>query len=69
MDMHGCIYGSRLYFTSSIGCRRFGAINIESHEIEFIQEIETDAKPISIQYCNSKLYILDSDKILRIYEE
>jgi outer membrane protein assembly factor BamB len=68
------LYGDGLYFTSDYvenyyDCQ-FGKINIQTHEIEFIQRLDVPAgttghPPI---YHNRRLYIKDSSNTLHIYE-
>jgi outer membrane protein assembly factor BamB len=69
------LYGDGLYFTSDYvenhyDCQ-FGKINIDNHEIEFIQKLDvaegvTAAPPI---YNEGRLYIKDSLNTLHIYEQ
>ena len=70
-SFNNTIGGNRLWFVSGRGEKtKFGAINIETSEMEFVQDYPLDedfqfSKPI---YHNNKLYLLDSNKILRVFE-
>ena len=67
--------GDGLYFTSNERQIKFGKINIQNYEIEFVQELIEDKERIGRASAhkpichNGRLYILDSVETLHIFEE
>jgi len=71
---HNTIADNRLWFVGNSrhsGLAKFGAVNIKTSEMEFVQDFQLDKggqfdKPV---YHNGKLYLLDSwNKILYVFE-
>ena len=67
--------GDGLYFTSNERQIKFGKINIQNYEIEFVQELIEDKERIGRASAhkpichNGRLYVLDSVETLHIFEE
>ena len=71
------IADGRLWFISGEGKysdrnTKFGAINLETSEMDFIQDFSLDkgGMPDKPVFCNGKLYLLDKwNKVLHVFEE
>jgi len=72
-DLHrNSISDGRLWFVSGYGENaKFGAININTHEVEFIQDypLELDYRFHKIIFHQNKLYVSDSGNTLHIFEK
>lgn len=65
------IYDNKLWFVSGRGENaKFGALNIKTHEIEFIQDypLENGGEFDKIVYHKDKLYLRDNNNVLHIFE-
>jgi len=77
-----CITATHYYFisnvigdgsgTASIREIHLGCINLENHEIEWVEKIDSVRESISVykkpELINNRLYLLDEEKTLSIYE-
>lgn len=63
--------GNGLYFVSWLEPTKFGKVNIQTHEIEFLQELKTKkgVKPGTPTYHQGRLYILDTVYTLHVFED
>lgn len=65
------VYEDGLYFVSNTyGCK-FGKIDIENHCIDFVQDlgVKPGVEAYTPTYKDGKIYILDSEKTLHIFEK
>lgn len=69
--MKGCLSPNGLYFYSNSADCKFGLINLHTHKIEFVVDLNfsNGVKITDLSYHNGRLYILDTDKTLHIFAE
>ena len=67
----GCLSPNGLYFYSNSADCKFGLINLHTHKIEFVVDLNfsNGVKITDLSYHNGRLYILDTDKTLHIFAE
>ena len=67
----GCLSPNGLYFYSNSPDCKFGLINLHTHKIEFVVDLNfsNGVKITDLSYHNGRLYILDTDKTLHIFAE
>lgn len=66
------VYSDKLWFVGGRGENaKFGALNIKTHEIEFVQDypLEKDGQFDKPVYHKDKLYLRDSNNVLHIFEK
>jgi outer membrane protein assembly factor BamB len=69
---HGCnISGDGLYFINNISDTKLGKLNIRTHQIEFVQDLDTKpgVKVSRANFYQGRFYILDTDHTLHVFEE
>lgn len=64
------IAGNKMYFINYLAAPRFGALDVQTHAIDFVQDLEvaegvTGQVP---QYQEGRLYILDTENTLHVFE-
>ena len=70
-DRQGCLSPKGLYFKSNHPDCKLGLINIQTHKIEFIIDLNlpTGVKITSMSYHNGRLYVKDTNDTLHIFAE
>ncbi len=70
-DRQGCLSPKGLYFKSNHPDCKLGLINIQTHKIEFVIDLNlpTGVKITDMSYHNGRLYVEDTNDVLHIFAE
>ncbi len=70
-DRQGCLSPKGLYFKSNHPDCKLGLINIQTHKIEFVIDLNLPkgVKVTEMSYHNGRLYVQDTNDVLHIFAE